>query len=80
MKKLCAVLVLLVMLVAAVAFAEGDVALNLTQVHDYEVAKSIDAKCILVTTGHQNRKTLESVNVPIMDSLMESLDFIYERD
>ena len=49
-------------------------------VHDYEVAKSIDAKCILVTTGHQNRKTLESVNVPVMDSLMESLDFIYERD
>lgn len=32
------------------------------------------------TTGHQNRKTLESVNVPVMDSLMESLDFIYERD
>lgn len=41
MKKLCAVLVLLVMLVAAVAFAEGDVALNLTQVHDYEVADSL---------------------------------------
>lgn len=38
MKKLCAVLVLLVLLVAAVAFAEGDAALNLTQVHDYEVA------------------------------------------
>ena len=49
-------------------------------VHDYEVAKSIDAKCILVTTGHQNRATLESVNVPVLDSLMESLDFIYERD
>ena len=41
MKKLCAVLVLLVLLVAAVAFAEGDVALNLTQVHDYEVADSL---------------------------------------
>lgn len=49
-------------------------------VHDFEVAKSIDAKCILVTTGHQNRKTLESVNVPVMDSLTESLDLIYERD
>lgn len=49
-------------------------------VHDYEVAKSIGAKCILVTTGHQNRATLESVNVPVMDSLMESLDLIYERD
>lgn len=41
MKKLCAVLVLLVLLVAAVAFAEGDVALNLTQVHDYEVTDSL---------------------------------------
>ena len=49
-------------------------------VHDYEVAKSIGAKCILVTTGHQNRATLESVHVPVMDSLMESLDLIYERD
>ena len=45
-----------------------------------EVAKNIGAKCILVTTGHQNRATLESVNVPVMDSLMESLDLIYERD
>ena len=42
--------------------------------------KNIGAKCILVTTGHQNRATLESVNVPVMDSLMESLDLIYERD
>ena len=41
MKKLCAVLVLLVLLVAAVAFTEGDAALNLTQVHDYEVADSL---------------------------------------
>lgn len=41
MKKLCAVLVLLVLLVAAVAFAEGDEALNLTQVHDYEVTDSL---------------------------------------
>lgn len=41
MKKLCAVLVLLVLLMAAVAFAEGDAALNLTQVHDYEVADSL---------------------------------------
>ena len=41
MKKLCAVLVLLVLLVAAVAVAEGDAALNLTQVHDYEVADSL---------------------------------------
>ena len=48
-------------------------------VHDYEVAKSIGANCILVTTGHQNRKTLQSVNVPVVDSLTESLDLIYER-
>lgn len=41
MKKLCAVLVLLVLLVAAAAFAEGDEALNLTQVHDYEVTDSL---------------------------------------
>ena len=43
MKKLCAVLVLvlLVLLVAVVAFAERDAALNLTQVHDYEVADSL---------------------------------------
>jgi hypothetical protein len=55
MKKLCAVLVLLVLLVAAVAFAEGDVALNLTQVHDYEVADSLcyvgDTLYILGTYG-----------------------------
>ena len=58
----------------------GQVEYRTTMKHIHEVAKNIGAKCILVTTGHQNRATLESVNVPVMDSLMESLDLIYERD
>lgn len=48
--------------------------------HDFEVASSIGANCILVTTGHQSRERLETVNVPVVDSLMEALKVIYETN
>jgi phosphoglycolate phosphatase len=47
--------------------------------HDFEVANSIGANCILVSTGHQNRNRLSQANVKIVDSLKEGLDYIYER-
>lgn len=47
-------------------------------IHDYEVANSIDAKCILVTTGHQSRCRLEQTGVPVVDTMKESLRVIYE--
>lgn len=49
-------------------------------IHDYEVAHSLKANCILVTTGHQSRQKLERVDAIITDSLLESLDIIYETN
>ena len=48
--------------------------------HDYEVARSVNARCILVTTGHQSKQRLERVDAIITNSLLESLDIIYETN
>lgn len=48
--------------------------------HDYEVAKSIGAHCVLVATGHQAKDVLEQIGVPVVDHLAESLEYIDERD
>lgn len=48
--------------------------------HDYEVSQSVDANCVLVSTGHQSIQQLSHAAVPIFDSLTESLDYIYETN
>jgi len=42
--------------------------------HDYDVAKEIGADCILLASGHQNRKNLERCGVPVYDSMKEILE------
>ena len=39
--------------------------------HDFEVAKAIDADCVLVTFGHKDRESLEKCGCPVVDSLDE---------
>ena len=41
-------------------------------IHDYEVAKKIGCKCILVERGHQSRTRLLKTNVPIVKNLFEA--------
>jgi len=38
-------------------------------VHDFEVAGQIGVDCVLVYSGHQERKRLESCNCPVFDDL-----------
>lgn len=47
--------------------------------HDLEIADTIGAKCILVGCGHQAREKLEASKAVVKDSLMEAVQFIYER-
>lgn len=49
-------------------------------IHDYEVAQSVHANCILLTCGHQSRKRLEACGVPVLDSPLEGVKYIYERN
>ena len=49
-------------------------------IHDFEVAQSVNAHCILVTTGHQSRKRLESCGVPVLKTIEECLEYIHARD
>ena len=45
--------------------------------HDFAVAKELGVDCILVCGGHQNRKTLEKCDVPVLNSVKELL---YRKD
>ncbi|MBQ2998977.1 MAG: HAD family hydrolase [Clostridia bacterium] len=42
--------------------------------HDVAAARSIDAECVLVARGHQSRRRLEALGVPVFDTLAEVLD------
>lgn len=49
-------------------------------IHDYEVAESVNAHCILVTSGHQSKQRLESCGVPVFENIKECLEYINERN
>ena len=49
-------------------------------IHDYEVAHSVGAHCILVTSGHQSRDRLLKCGVPVFDNTKECLEYIHERN
>ena len=44
--------------------------------HDYEVAQSIGADCVLLTCGHQSREKLLTCQAPILDNLTQIPDII----
>jgi len=52
---------------------KGDVLLIGDTVHDFEVADEIGADCLLITEGHQGKKSLLECGVPVIDSLSELL-------
>lgn len=43
-------------------------------IHDFDVATEIGADCILLASGHQNRKNLLQCGVPVFDSIKEILE------
>ena len=47
--------------------------------HDYEVACSINADCVLVARGHQNRDTLLKCEIPVFDTFYEMLSYVEEQ-
>ena len=47
--------------------------------HDAEVASAIGARCVLVARGHQNRETLLTAGVPVVDSLSEAAQIAFHQ-
>ena len=47
--------------------------------HDAEVARALDTRCVLVARGHQSRETLLEAGVPVMKSLREAADWVLEQ-
>lgn len=46
--------------------------------HDYEVARALGADCLLVARGHQSRETLQGCGVPVLESLLEAAERVFE--
>ena len=44
--------------------------------HDAEVARAVDADCVLFSGGHQPRELLESLGCPVIDSIPQLLDYL----
>ncbi len=44
--------------------------------HDAAVAAAIGADCVLFTGGHQSRRKLEACGVPVVDRLVDVLDYL----
>lgn len=44
--------------------------------HDFEVSKALGVDCILIPNGHQNRETLLSCNVPVLEDISYVIDYI----
>lgn len=55
--------------------AEATVMLGDT-LHDAEVARAIDAHCILIARGHQSRDMLETSGYPVVDTLEQAADLV----
>ena len=45
-------------------------------IHDFEVASAINAKCILISTGHTAKNRLKKVNDIVIDDLNELLNYL----
>ena len=45
-------------------------------VHDYETARAINADCILIACGHQNKGTLLKCGVPVIDDIGEIFNYL----
>ncbi len=45
--------------------------------HDFEVAKELGAGSVLLSSGHQNKQTLLSCNVPVLDDFSELNLFLF---
>lgn len=45
-------------------------------IHDSEVARELGIDCLLITSGHQSRKRLETCHRPVIDDLAQILDYV----
>jgi len=44
-------------------------------VHDYEVAREIGAKCLLIAGGHQSIEKLTACGVPVLNNIKEIYNY-----
>ena len=57
----------------------GNILLIGDTIHDYEVAKEINADCILVSHGHQDEERLLKLGIPVVKDIIELSDKIFKE-
>jgi len=57
----------------------GNILLIGDTIHDYEVAKEIDADCILLSHGHQDKERLLKLGVPVANDFSELNNILKEN-
>ena len=45
-------------------------------IHDYEVASALGVDCILIANGHQNKDNIIRCGVPVLDDIIQVLDYV----
>jgi len=63
-------------LVKALGCAPGRILFVGDTTHDYETARISGTACILIASGHQNRRQLQQCGVPVLDSHNQLPDFL----
>ena len=58
--------------------AAGNILLIGDTIHDYEVAKEIDADCILVSQGHQDEERLLHLGISVAKDISELSNMLKE--
>jgi len=52
-------------------FNNNEILLIGDTLHDFDVAKALNVDCILVSNGHQNKKTLKNSTLNVLESIIE---------
>lgn len=60
-------------LMAELGHKKGETLLIGDTQHDYDVSVEIEADCVLIANGHQSRKVLEKIGVPVFEDIKEVL-------
>jgi phosphoglycolate phosphatase len=56
-------------LIAIIGLEKSEMVLIGDTIHDYEVARTIGAECILIANGHQSKERLLTCGVPVLESI-----------
>jgi phosphoglycolate phosphatase len=59
--------------------AHSDVIMIGDTIHDFEVAEELEADCLLIANGHQNKERLKKLSIPVLENLEELYNLLTKK-